>query len=276
MANVLVERESLADIADSIRAKNGTQNTYKPAQMAAAIDALPSGGITPTGTLEVTANGTYDVTNYASAEVDVPSGGVTPSGTLNITSNGTYNVTNYASAEVNVSAGGNYLFLAENGYYGSAKWQIINAIPQMFADGGYFELLLDRTGYSYQSTSGLKVLSFGGNISTWSPTSNDHVVLNVYSTGTANIIFRGSIDDAITIRSNDSNVIHFRLYRDRIVLLDETYSSIAVDGVITLTGNALTIMNNVCSLSAITIGCNEGNVSNYYKARVNKVAFCAA
>lgn len=71
MANVLVERESLADIADSIRAKNGTQNTYKPGQMAAAIDAIPSGGIAPTGTLEVTANGTYDVTNYASAEVDI-------------------------------------------------------------------------------------------------------------------------------------------------------------------------------------------------------------
>ena len=44
MANVLVDETSLQNIADSIRAKNGSSDTYTPAQMSTAIDNIPSGG----------------------------------------------------------------------------------------------------------------------------------------------------------------------------------------------------------------------------------------
>ena len=44
MAKVLVEETNLENIADSIRAKNGTQETYLPSEMSTAIDNLPSGG----------------------------------------------------------------------------------------------------------------------------------------------------------------------------------------------------------------------------------------
>ena len=52
-----------------------------------------------TGSLNISANGTYDVTNKAEAVVNVPN----PStGSLNINANGTYDVTEKASAVVNV------------------------------------------------------------------------------------------------------------------------------------------------------------------------------
>ena len=44
MAKVLVTDTSLTNIANAIRGKNSTSTTYKPAEMAAAIANLPSGG----------------------------------------------------------------------------------------------------------------------------------------------------------------------------------------------------------------------------------------
>lgn len=41
---VIVDQEYLEDIADAIRAQNGTNDTYTPAQMAAAITAISGGG----------------------------------------------------------------------------------------------------------------------------------------------------------------------------------------------------------------------------------------
>lgn len=115
MANVLVEETYLKDIADAIRSKKGVSTTYKPSDMPSAIESISGGGVTPTGTINITTNGTHDVTNYASASVAVPQG-TTPTGTINIATNGTHDVTNYALANVAVPTGSIENYGSKNSY----------------------------------------------------------------------------------------------------------------------------------------------------------------
>lgn len=94
----------LTGIADAIRMKGETAAPLTfPNGFTSAINAIPTGGIIPTGTKNITANGDYDVESYASAHVSVS--GITPSGTYSITNNGIYDILSYASVDVNVSGG---------------------------------------------------------------------------------------------------------------------------------------------------------------------------
>ena len=69
MSNVLVQESSLQAIATAIRAKNGSQDTYTPAEMAAAIRAISGGGggSAVLGTRTIAFNGTV---NAASDNLD--------------------------------------------------------------------------------------------------------------------------------------------------------------------------------------------------------------
>lgn len=78
------------------------------------LSTIGTGGGSGSPTLvtkEITVNGTYTASNdsadgYSSVTVNVPSSGITPTGSISITTNGTHDVTNYASAVVSVSGGG--------------------------------------------------------------------------------------------------------------------------------------------------------------------------
>ena len=92
MSKVLVNETSLSGIANSIRAKNGTETTYKPSEMAAAIDAIQTGGTVEA--LDVTANGTYTapegVDGYSPITVNVPQDGSPPESAFVISGNCSY------------------------------------------------------------------------------------------------------------------------------------------------------------------------------------------
>ena len=122
MPQVLVTDTYLTDIGDAIRYKNGSQETYTPSEMAPAIRAItgiPTGYIQPSGTLQITSNGTYDVTQYAAAQV-------------------TFTPPTVAAGHVVEDANGIVIFSAESGLVAQTKTVTPNSTTQVITpDSGY-------------------------------------------------------------------------------------------------------------------------------------------
>lgn len=65
----IISNSYLEDIGDAIRYKKGTTETFYPSQMGDAIRSID--GIVPVGSIDIDANGVYDVTEKAEAVVSV-------------------------------------------------------------------------------------------------------------------------------------------------------------------------------------------------------------
>lgn len=77
MSKKLYEESNIQAIADSIRGKNGSSDTYKVSEMANAIDNIPTGRTPVIESKSITANGTYTaptgVDGFSPVVVNVPS-----------------------------------------------------------------------------------------------------------------------------------------------------------------------------------------------------------
>lgn len=133
MSKVLVTESYLSQIANAIRSKLGGSAEYRPSDMGAAILSIPTGGIVPAGTINITQNGTHDVTEYASASVNVQPNLQSKTATQNGAVTPDQGYDGLSSVLVNVSGGGSDSFFKRltpihtdyiGGYIGGSVWNV--------------------------------------------------------------------------------------------------------------------------------------------------------
>lgn len=85
----------------------------------AIVNPIPSEYVVPSGTVNISSNGTHDISGKAKASVNVPipDGYLKPEGTKTITTNGEHDVAEYASVSVNVSTEGGGSYETYDGEY---------------------------------------------------------------------------------------------------------------------------------------------------------------
>lgn len=150
-----------ASIKTAIENKGVTVGDIKLDAYSAKIDEI-STGVEPTGTLEITENGTYDVKQKAYAKVAVPE----PSGNIRITENGFHIIKQYSIAEVavhptliakTISTNGTYNASDDNAYgYGSVSVNVPEkklGTKTINANGDYNATDDNLDGYSNISVS---------------------------------------------------------------------------------------------------------------------------
>lgn len=208
------------DTANAIRSKKGTSSEISPLDFADEISSIS----TPTGTIEITTNGTnIDVAQYAKADVSVQP----QYESRYISSNGEYNVADYKKVNVQVSQqvpvldgteGNRFLERVfsdttkrDNSDYGN---YIFGYASSSYAkDGGYITL---TNNYLDLSTEGLRVMAT--NVSDYTDINilpGGHYIKRPFQSEDENIVVVGVITEESTERGvGISIVIEYYSYSD--------------------------------------------------------------
>lgn len=189
--NIQVKTESVQNIANSIRGKNGSTDKYKIGEMSGAIDEMIVA--IPNTTKEITENGTYDVSTYTSANVQTP----VPTGTKEITQNGTTNVKDYEYANVQVPQPSGTISIIQNGSYDVGQYR--------FAD-------VNTPSYTPNTTKSITANGTGINVANYEfadvnvPTYDPDETLYINQNGVQNCGAYGKVDVLVPERLVPSGI----------------------------------------------------------------------
>lgn len=252
MAQYLISENVLTDIADAIRGKLGTPNTsYKPVNMKTAINSIPVAGAITYEDKTVTPNTSTQQVEASTGKTlrsvtvnPIPSNYVIPTGTTNISANGTYNVKNYATATIAVSGGGGGT---------SINNQSLTVTPsessQSFTAAspytGYSPVTVNAITATYVGTGVTRQAA-----TTYTPgTSNQTIAANKYLTGAQTIkgdanLVAGNIKKDVTIfgvtgtyeASGGSNAMNIQAYHGMHVIKVASYTATNVKLTVAKTG----------------------------------------
>lgn len=150
---------------------------------------VPSSGIVPSGTENISQNGLYDITNKAYVNVAVPVG-VFPSGALGIDENGSYDVTNKQTVNVNVPKGAEVI----TGQVSGSGSKILT-IPAIVGKDNVVVTLISTTSSNLSVSTIVGAGYVGGNMYMTYKNSSNITRLSTtasYDKGTGRISYTGS------------------------------------------------------------------------------------